>query len=368
MDDVRGMIDRRLFVGSAGAALGLGLAGCKTIPEPPGPPCDPPAVSGVWWIPDIAHPVWWGEEHLTPADGPPRTISLYYPSNRALPPRQMLRSCLGRWPLVLLLHGQPPAGLTATQQSAYHRSFALIAVALARSGYVVAAPLRSAQLTTPDTGPAMLAAAQKDVEWIRNSWREAKWVSRAPGRVVAVGHSYGALEATFIANNWSEVAALVSLGGPWLEPTDAAATFDAIRVPSLFMFQPGGHGFERIEDNPNENVNLWRRITAHTYAAIYQGEHFDYLSPDQSGTAERGPCSLIGRLAADLTALFVASTVQSLTSVPVGLTKPQVMLTPTQEDFAVQHLPTIGRKLGKECQVQLKWRAFGETGQRIIGA
>src|SRR5690349_1137201 len=99
----RGLFDRRQFLCSAGAALAA--AGCKTIPEPPGPDCDQPSASGVDWIPDVAHPVAWGEEHLTTADGAPRIMSIYYPSPRFIPPRPMLRSCIGRWPVVLLLHG-----------------------------------------------------------------------------------------------------------------------------------------------------------------------------------------------------------------------------------------------------------------------
>jgi pimeloyl-ACP methyl ester carboxylesterase len=367
MSGIMGSVDRRRLFGYASAALWLSLAGCQTVPEPPGPDCDPPPVSGVGWIPDVAHPVWFGEEHLTSADGAPRTMTITYPSNRVLPPRQMLRSCLGRWPVVLLLHGQPPSGLSAEQLRTYHRSFGLIAVGLARSGYVVVAPQRTARLPTPVSGPEMLAAAIRDVDWVRNAWSEAKWVSRAPGRVAVVGHSYGGLEAAFIANNWPEVAALVSLSGPWLEPTDAPATFEAIRVPSLFMFKSTPGGFERIEDNPNPAVNFWRTITANTYAAIYAGQHFDYLDASQSGSEPRGPCSMTGRLAADLTALFIAANIQSLTSVPIELRKPAVVLTPEQEPFAVQHLTAIDKPWGPDCRIELKWRAFGQTGQRTIG-
>lgn len=211
----------------------------------------------------------------------------------------------------------------------------------------------------------MLAAAQADVNWVRTAWHEAKWVSRAPN-VTVVGHSYGALEATYIANNWSEVSALASLGGTWLEPTDAPETFRSIKVPSLFMFQPG-FGFERIEDNPSEGVNFWREITATTYVAIYEGEHFDYLDDSQSGSAARGPCSQIGQIAADLVALFVAAHVQSLTAIPITLSKPVVTLTPEQTSFAVQHLPAIDKPWGDACKIKLKWRTAGVPGERVIG-
>lgn len=366
MISVREGFDRRYLIGASLSAAVSALVGCRSLPEPTGAECDQPAVNGVGWIPDVAHPVWWGEEHLTTADGAPRTLSIYYPSNRVLPPRQMLRSCLGRWPVVLLLHGQPPGGISPAQSTSYNRAFWRIAVALARSGYVVVAPLRATRLTTPESGPAMLAAAQADVNWVRTAWKEAKWVSRAPN-VTVVGHSYGALEATYIANNWPEVAALASLGGPWLEPTDAAQTFRSIRVPSLFMFQPGGLGFERIEENPTEAANFWREIPTATYAAIYEGEHFDYLDAGLSGSAPRGPCAQIGQLAADLVALFVAAHVHSLTAVPIKLTKPAVTLSPEQEPFAVQHLPAIDKTWGDECTIKLKWRTSQGSGERMIG-
>ena len=83
------LFDRRDFLRAAAGAA-LAAAGCKSTPEPPGPDCDPPSVSGVDWIPDVAHPVAWGEEHLTTADGAPRIVSIYYPSPRFIPPRPML--------------------------------------------------------------------------------------------------------------------------------------------------------------------------------------------------------------------------------------------------------------------------------------
>src|SRR5262249_17639686 len=105
------VLSRPQFLGRASAASATLLAGCQN-PGPPGPDCDPPNVSGVDWIPDVAHPVAWGEERLTTADGAPRTLSVYYPSPRFIPRRPMLRSCLGRWPVVLFLHVQLPDGLS----------------------------------------------------------------------------------------------------------------------------------------------------------------------------------------------------------------------------------------------------------------
>ena len=204
------LFDRREFLRAAAAGVALAAAGCKSNPEPPGPDCDPPSVSGVDWIPDVAHPVAWNEEHLTTADGAPRIMSIYYPSPRFIPPRPMLRSCLGRWPIVFLLHGQPPAGVSTSPADAYNRRFSRIAVALARSGYVVVAPLHTPH-SNPEIAPTLIADAQRDIDWVRNSWHEAKWVSRSSKSVTVVGHSYGGIESARIAAEWPEVAALEAL-------------------------------------------------------------------------------------------------------------------------------------------------------------
>jgi hypothetical protein len=72
-------------------------------------------------------------------------------------------------------------------------------------------------------------------------------------------------------------------------------------------------------------------------------------------------------LAADLTALFVASSVQSLTQVPIELHKPEVVLTDAQQTLAVQHLSAIDKNWGEDCRIQLKWRVGDQEGQRTIG-
>jgi pimeloyl-ACP methyl ester carboxylesterase len=351
---------------AAAAGAAMTVMGCKPTAEPPGPNCDPPSVSGVGWIPDVAHPVAWGEEHLTTTDGAPRIMSIYYPSPRFIPPRPMLRSCLARWPMVLLLHGQPPPGVTLAPVDAYNQRFSRIAIALARSGYVVVAPLHNARLPTPENAQTLIDAATADVEWVRNSWREAKWVTRKGKPVTVVGHSWGAIQASRIAAGWTEVGALVSLGGTYLELNDVASLFGSIACPSLFMFSKTQY-LEAVEDNSNPNNDYWRTLPGDRYAAIFDGEHFDYLDASASGTAPRGHCTQICQLAADLTALFVAGQVQSHTQIPVDLHKPQVVLSEAQQALAIQHLPAIDKNWGEACRMQLKWRVGGQEGKRTIG-
>jgi pimeloyl-ACP methyl ester carboxylesterase len=365
---------RRDWLGAA-AVWGLTLAGCQT-PGPAGPECDPPAVSGVDWIPDIAHPVAWGEDHLTAADGAPRTLSLYYPSARFLPPRQMLRSCIGRWPVVLVLHGQAPDGLTTEQRAAYHRAWWRAPVALARSGYVVVVPRHGAVLPTAEAAPAQVDAAMRDIEWVRTQWGEAKWVDQRPASTAVVGHSFGALLAARIAVAQPQIAAFVSLGGGFHQLDDATQLLQSIRAPSFFMFSSDAGRrfepflqFERIDGDPQPSKNVWTTLTQDKYAAVYAGAHFDYLDAEQSGSAPHGDCSLIGGVAADLVALFIASNLQSLTRVPVDLEKPKPPLTPAQEALAIQHLVSVDRiDQAPGCRVDLKWRVAGTSGARTLGS
>jgi len=175
------LLSRRQFLGCAAAASATLLADCQN-PGPPGPDCDPPNVSGVDWIPDVAHPVAWGEERLTTDDGAPRTLSVYYPSPRFIPPRPMLRSCLGRWPVVLFLHGQLPGGLSPAARDGYHRAWWRAPVALARSGYVVVVPRHSGLLPQREEAPAMVAEAMRDVERCARSGTRRSGSPRASAR------------------------------------------------------------------------------------------------------------------------------------------------------------------------------------------
>lgn len=369
-------LSRRQLLGAAVAAWPTLLAGCRPASEPPGPDCDPPGVSGVDWIPDVAHPVAWGEEHLTAADGAPRTLSIYYPSPRFIPPRPMLRSCIGRWPVVLFLHGQAPEGLSPQDLANYHLAWGRMAVGLARSGYVVVVPRHEALLPLPDNSPPLVASAMGDIAWVRTQWHEAKWVAQSLRSTAVAGHSFGALLAARIAAAHPEIAAYVSLGGGFHQLDDAGPLLHSIAAPSFFMFSTDGGkrfepflSFERIDNDPRPDKNLWPGLTQNKYATTYDGAHFDYLDPNLSGTAPRGGCSLIGGVAADLTALFIASVVQSLTAVPVNLQKPTPPLTDAQQALAIQHLTSVDR-IGPAppCRVDLKWRVGSDEGIRTLGS
>ncbi len=73
-------------------------------------------------------------------------------------------------------------------------------------------------------------------------------------------------------------------------------------------------------------------------------------------------------LAADLAALFIAASVQSLTQVPVDLRKPTPPLTDAPQALAIQHLTSIDRiAQARGCRVDLKWRVGDVEGARTLG-
>lgn len=311
-----------------------------------------PTDQGVTWPVDAVHPVFYGTQDLTmAANGVPTDMTIYYPSVDGTPSSaRMLRLCNTKWPVVLFLHGQPPAGVSP---SGYQRRFSVIMGELARSGYVVVAPNYDAQLATADASPAMVAAAMQDVAWVRHNWSEAGSVDQRPEQTAVMGHSYGALLAARVAAAHPEMRALVSLSGPYDELDDAQALLQSITVPSLYMWGRGLF-FEDLD----EFGNRWNQLTRFRYAAVFDGEHFDYLPPQDSGTAPRGACPLIGGAAADLATLFVSPQLRvgsSTTAFPVDLSVPTVTLTQQQQFYAGGQLTTLGRmSTTSGCQLTLR--------------
>lgn len=333
------------------------LPGC--LPKEPLPPCpaDPTAAGPVNWLPDAGKPVAWGEEHLTPSDGVPVPLSIYYPSARFIPPRPMLQQCAWSWPLVIFLHGRPPDRVSNT---GYHRAWWRIPIALARSGHVVLVPNLDLGMETP------ASAVNPVVDWLFANWHGAPWTNHRIRARAVIGHSYGALLGARYAIANPEIAAYASLGGVFgQDEAIGIPLLKSIGCRSFFMF---------VHDNFHEDLEMPFQgsarillVPADRYACIYKGEHFDYLQPNAIGTANRGPCPAIPQLSADLLALFIGSQLQSLTPIPLDLTPLSVSLTPAQESLAIQWLQAQPRICGEEgCDVTLQWMFGGEAHHRVI--
>lgn len=348
---------RRLLGGLVGASALSTLLGCDDLQiKDLADNCPRSTANSVGWVPDVGHPVFWGFQDVGTPQGAPRDIRIYYPTDKGFtdaPP--ILQQCIGRWPVVLFLHGQPPNGIDI---AGYQRRFALIGADLARCGYVVVAPNHGAELPKSDRAPELVAQAMADVAWVREQWSESKWVDKTSTAVM--GHSYGALLAARVAAAHPEIGALVSLSGGYHELNDPLQALQAVTVPSFFMWAQGGNAITEAYEELDGVDRLWDKLTQLKYAAPFQGEHFDYLRAGDAGGAERGPCTLIPGAAADLAALFISAHVpvpSTQTTVPRALTKPNVQLTPEQELFAGAHLSSIEQILtDRHCRIDLRWR------------
>lgn len=362
---------RRMLAGLGGlAALAL-LPGCKEAIEAAADSCpeDPAESGGVTWNPDIGRPVFWGVHDLRAAThGTPRDLRVYYPTyDGATAHAPMLKLCLTRWPVVLLLHGQPPQGVPNT---GYHARWERFAAVLARCGYAVVVPNHPAQLSQSADDPA-IAAAAADLAWVRDQWEHRRWVDARPVSTAVVGHSYGGLLGARIMAANPDFTAFVSLGAPYGELNDRDAVLAGIGRTTFFAWAVDangqGLGFEEL-GGPKK---IWDGLPQPRYAATYRGEHFDYLRPQDAGTAAVGPCPLVGGAMADLVALFLSThspVPLGRTRVGVDLRPPQVELTQQQQFFAGAHLQGVAQfQSAPGCRLDLRWNLSGQTGNRRLG-
>lgn len=361
-----GFIDRRRFLydalryGAVPPAVAA-LGGCAPIIQAVAGSCpdDPEESGGVDWTPDVLHPVFYGFQEVTAADGAPGRARVWYPSFEGFvdgPP--IVKLCLVRWPVVLFLHGQPPC-----PDADYYRRWTRLPATLARSGYIVVVPSHSAPFPNPDTPVA--ENIWRFVTWVRNDWEHARWVDNRPEATAVAGHSYGALLGAHVARAHPEVSAYVGLGGPWTEFSDPIAVLQNIGAPSFFMWG-SGLSLENLDGG-----GMWNSIPAPKHGAVYPGEHFDYLPARPGCSVPRGGCNLIEAVTADLVALFItrySSVALARARIPVTLERPAVSLTARQEFFVGGHLTGLSQIVGRPgCRVDLRWIDGAASGTRRLG-
>src|SRR5262249_54964160 len=94
----------------------------------------PPDICPIAWQPGALTPVFYGARDLTPAEGAPVPLRVFFPSlDGSVFSAPILDGC-GRYPVILFAHGACP-----TDVEHYKKWFQLPAE-LARSGYVVVVP------------------------------------------------------------------------------------------------------------------------------------------------------------------------------------------------------------------------------------
>ena len=347
------------------------ISGCAKIPVRDlfaSCPRTPDEQSDVTWIPDVAHPV--GSAFVdVPAADDHRAMRIYYPAAVAGrlpvatgaarfvadgPPPPILRVCLTRWPIVVFLHGGFGFDPGSTTR---HQRFRRIGATLAKSGYVAVFPSHAGSNAFSN---ADVDALRRDLAFVRTGWDRSHAVSQSANFMLA-GHSNGALQSFHLARRMPEVAALAALSGEFNYYPDLTAFYSDLRIPKLFMWARG----LRAEDL----AGFRGAFKGPTWTVDFEGQHFDYLNTADTGNALRGPCTHIGALAADLTALFAAANFVSRTPVPLDLSPPQVSLSTVQSSYAGDHLQHQAQvRTSTGCGMFIRWSVEGETGCRYVGS
>lgn len=321
----------------------------------------PPATCPIGWQPSVLAPVFYGVREIGPEDGPPVACRIFFPSlDGAVFDAPILAGC-GRYPLIVFAHGN------CSEPSADHyRKWFELPAQLARSGYVVVAPMLAGTAggNYPWDNDAELALLREIVSWMRTGWEHYQMLLPAPATGV-VGHSYGALLGVRLAVEGS-VSAYASLSGPWSEwPSLPPNPVGTLAVPKLFVWGSGpGDALSQFDGG-------WAGLSAPKHKAVLtDAGHWDYLPAGRSACeGQRGPCTVVWALAGDVVSTFFAKYLPPELwpglgqQIPDSLVPPPRNLTNEQQFFAGGHLMAftlIGSRPG--CGVTLSWSTSSGTG------
>ena len=352
------------------------------------------------WYPSVLAPVFNGMRDFDTGHGAPVKLRVFYPStDGSVDNAPFLANC-GAYPLVILLHGFPPNGsyvcsdetgreIVRCDHTTMHAKWELLPAVLARSGYVVVVP----QLTysrwpwhaeNPD-----LDTVRRVLNWMRFHWEHRNHLM-GPAWTGVVGHSYGALLGARLAT-MVPVSAYVSLSGAWdhWQSDELRNPLGNLNVPGLFTW---GNPTQDPVENTTAQLDgaQWDAIAPPKHKLNFlEGYHWDYLRPDppcppgspppvpKTCGQDRGPCNLVGGLAADFATMFMSkylpperhSTLSNL--ITEDLMPPaNVRLTVEQQFFAVAHLSSLSLIcIHNTCSVTHEWETVdGSTDTHTLSA
>lgn len=342
----REVLKQGLIWGLGAAVGGVLLAGCDCIPE-------------IGWGPDVLRPVFYGHRDYTTADGAPGTLRVFYPSLDGAPDGAPIVECVGKFPLVVFMHGD-------CSEVNHHLQWFRLGATLARCGYVVAMPsLANALYPWVEPHPDLTLGVDV-LGWMRTGWELRSYVMAEPNTAF-VGHSWGGLLAGRLAIDQPS-SAYVSLGGVWTEwPGTPAIPLPSLPCPSLFAWG--------TVDFAADATGLWGIIPQPKHQLRFEGgDHWDYL-PAASTICETsvGPCSLVEGLAADFTAVFISkymppeASALASSPIPDDLSVPAITLSGDQIFYAGAHLTSfqlISSTAG--CSVSIEWSTPTGAGGRTL--
>lgn len=319
----------------------------------------PPEGCPIGWRPSVLTPVFWGRQIVEPDNCLPALTRIYYPSlDGAVQNAPLLQLC-GQFPLILFLHGH------CQQEDNHVYRWERTLAQLARSGFVVAAPLLPI-----GSGPQQQQAfdmALRVLRWMRRKWSGRFVLLPAPATGVC-GHSYGAMMACRVAVS-QQASAFASMSAGWHE----WSTFGTTPLPLFELAVPSVHmwGTEGLFSDAISDADFAQIATPRHRIVLEEGEHWLYLQGQSGGCAPTGGgCHLLGAVAGDLLAGFFArylppsELVETGAAIPPSLVPPEIDLTFEQEFFAGAHLMGLkGLPFSEGCRVRTAWATGTDSGE-----
>jgi pimeloyl-ACP methyl ester carboxylesterase len=345
-----------------------------------------PAGCSIGWQPSVFTPVFYGHRDYTlhfplrpvvahagfdfPGPGaelPGITARcrVFFPSVDGSPDgAPILRNC-GRYPLVIFAHGH------CGEADHFEKWFELPAT-LARCGNVVIVP--DLPLTNGGTSPSEndeeVELLRRLIRWARTDWEFRHVLLPDPATGLA-GHSFGAgLSGRLVIEGAIPVKAHASLSG------HSSSALLSRPIPKLLTWGTGGEDLLV----PVEDWSTRLPAPAHV-VEIHEAGHWDYLPQGRSTcTGQRGACTLVPTLAADVVALFFARYMPPERWAASGrfwwlpwfrvrpsLQPPPLLLTTEQKFFAGGHLASWGLLDERsECALTLNWKTFEGSGSLVV--
>ena len=273
------LIDLGLFPAQTDYVLGV-LDKLRDMFDPNFPGEATLGLCPIGWRPTVLAPVFWGREQAY--IGKIRT-TIYYPSLDGSPETAPFLADCGKYPLILFLHGHCP------QEGDHLAKWERALAQLARSGFVVAAPLLG-RIAGGPTQEALLDEVLEVLAWMREQWT-GRAALLPPPHMGVFGHSYGAMLAGRVAAS-QPVRAYASLSAGWHEWRSFGS---GLPIPLFELSDPSLHvwGTDAILDVIGDAD--WERIALPRHRVVLnEGGHWVYLQGTSGGCsppARRLPAS-----------------------------------------------------------------------------
>ncbi len=218
--------------------------------------------------PNALAPVFWGYDA---PDTAPTPLRVLFPTLDGSPQHARPLEIDHHHPLVVLCHGNS----TGDPEPYLHWAEDVVAIQLARAGYVVAVPHLpgiASGSSAPLPGRRDADVVRSVIAWVRSAWSHAGVVAPEPSTAI-LGHSWGALLSWGLAADGG-FQAFGSLSGEWADWfTTIRDLLPSITCPSLYTWSTSD-----VAPLPD---NRWAELvhTPRHKAVLDWMTHFDYLPP-----------------------------------------------------------------------------------------